>query len=126
MEWQPISEDKIWDDINEAWKRMTITQRNLWEVIRIMPEKWDQDPYGKPGGGFWVVAIIGNTVIWYNDIEDGYNRSTFSTYGVINEFWCNQDELERAIQSVINQINDGYNSQSNLGPPQPVKLKEQI
>lgn len=122
MEWQPISEEQLWDDINEAWKRMTIKQRNLWEVIRITPEKWSQDPYGNTGNGFWVVAIIGSTVIWYNDIEEGYNRSTFSKLGVINEFWCNQDELEWAIQGVINQIEDGYNSKINLGPPQPIEI----
>ena len=28
-------------------------------------------------GVFWVVGLIGRTVIWYNDIEEGFNRSAF-------------------------------------------------
>lgn len=28
--------------------------------------------YGDEGNGFWVVAIYGKNIIWYNDIEDGY------------------------------------------------------
>lgn len=101
MNWQPISEEKIWDDINSAWKRMSFQQRNFWEIIRIDPEKWIQNPWGEEGNGFWVVAIIGKTVVWYNDIEDGYNRSTFSKYGKINEYWCNQDELEWVVQHIM-------------------------
>ena len=24
-------------------------------------------------GGFWVVAIVGRNVIWYNDVEEGFD-----------------------------------------------------
>ena len=54
---------------------MSQEEMRLWEAIRIQPVKWQQDPYGIQGGGFWVVGIIGSTVIWYNDIEEGFNRS---------------------------------------------------
>ena len=50
----------------------------LWEVIKITPQKWSEKSYGKVGGGFWVVALVGCSAIWYNDIEDGFNRSPFS------------------------------------------------
>lgn len=118
MDWKPISEKAIWDDINSAWKRMSFEQKHMWEIIRINPEKWVQNPWGNDGGGFWIVALIGKTVIWYNDIEDGYNRSSFTKYGEINEYWCNQDELEWAVQHIINQFNDGYPSETKCGPPQ--------
>ncbi|WP_028582204.1 hypothetical protein [Desulfogranum japonicum] len=117
MKWQPIKEEEIWDDLNQSWKRMSYEQRNLWEVIKIIPEKWKQDPWGNAGDGFWVVAIIGKTVVWYNDIEEGYNRSTYSEYGKIEEYWCDQDELEWAIQKIINEIKDGYVSDPKFGPP---------
>jgi hypothetical protein len=119
MDWQPISEEKIWEDINYSWKRMSLNQRNIWEVIRIDPEKWKQDPWGNGGNGFWVVAIIGKTVIWYNDIEEGYNRSSYSNYGEISEYWCNQDQLEWVVQHIINEIKDGYASNSKCSPPVP-------
>ena len=120
MMWQPITEEQIWDKINEAWKRMTPPQRNLWEVIRIDPEKWKQEPWGKEGNGFWVVAIFGKTVVWYNDIEDGFNRSSYTNYGEIKEYWCNQNELELIVQHILNEIKDGYPSGGYCGPPEPL------
>jgi hypothetical protein len=104
MDWSPISETKIWDKINASFERMSPEQKKLWEVIKIIPEKWQQDPWGNAGKGFWAVAIIGNTVIWFNDIEDGFNRSTFNEYGKIGKYSCDQDDLEWTIQYVINQI----------------------
>ncbi len=120
MEWEPISEAELWDDINDAFDRMSLEQRKIWEIIKIDPEKWQQDPWGNEGEGFWAVAILGNNIIWFNDIEDGYNQSTYSKYGIINEYWCNQDELEWAVQNVINMLKDGYDSSTRLGPPQPI------
>ena len=86
---------------------MSAVQLRLWEAIRIEPEKWQQDPYGNQGAGFWVVALVGRTVIWYNDIEDGFNRSRYSSYGTIDDYWCNQDELELAVQYLINALAQG-------------------
>jgi len=120
MAWRSITEEELSDQINEAWKRMTIPQRNLWEVIRINPEKWKQEPWGSKGNGFWVVAIIGKTVVWYNDIEDGFNRSTYATYGEISEYWCNQDQLEWTVQHILNEIGEGCPSGGKLGPPEPI------
>ncbi|RZF51695.1 hypothetical protein EXE30_10820 [Acinetobacter halotolerans] len=110
MDWTPMEEVEILDTINASYSRMTLEQRRLWEVIKLYPQKWSQEPYGDIGNGFWVVAIIGNTVIWFNDIEDGFNRSSFFEFGKINEYYCNQDDLEWHIQNVLNQIRDGYDA----------------
>ncbi|TPN86666.1 hypothetical protein FJ987_06415 [Mesorhizobium sp. CU2] len=79
--------------INEATIDISAAERRLWEHISILPEKWKQEPYGTQGGGFWIVGLIGRNVIWYNDIEDGFNLSRYTTYGEIGEYWCNQDSL---------------------------------
>ncbi len=120
MKWKSTSEEEIWDDINSSWDRMTIPQRRFWEVVRIDPEKWQQHPYGDQGGGFWAVAILGRTVVWYNDIEEGFNRSTYSKYGEIGAYWCDQDELEWAILKLMNQVETGHPSGGFAGPPEPV------
>jgi hypothetical protein len=119
MSWEPISSDNLWDLINEACVRMDAQQARLWETIRITPEKWQQHPWGDEGGGFWVAGIIGETVVWYNDIEDGFNRSRYTRYGTINDYWCNQDELEHSVQQIMNMIANGYDSGPYFGPPQP-------
>lgn len=88
----------------------------LWRQIAIEPAKWQCPPSGDEGGGFWAVAIIDATVIWYNDIEEGFNRSTFCKHGTIDEYWC--DQLEFAI--VLNRLltNEVY---SSSGPPEPLR-----
>ena len=110
MDWKPISEERIWDNINSAYERMNFAQKRLWEVVKIDPEKWQEGSYGKVGGGFWVVAIIGKTVIWFNDIEDGFNQSKYNEHGEIDEYSCNQDELEWALQNLLNEIGGEYAS----------------
>ncbi len=107
LEWQPIAEKALRERVAQGEARMSSLQLRLWETIRIEPTKWKQQPYGDPGAGFWVVAIIGSTVIWYNDIEEGFNRSRYSSYGTIDDYWCNQDELELTVQYLMNAIEQG-------------------
>lgn len=59
---------------------------------------------GEEGGGFWVVAILGKSVIYYNDIEEGYNLSPFIKYGEIENYYCNQIELHEMIKSLFYEI----------------------
>jgi hypothetical protein len=116
MSWKPISEAEIWDLINNSYERMSLEQRRVWDVIRIMPQKWAEESYGGLGGGFWVVAIIGETAIWFNDIEGGFNRSSFNVFGIINEYFCNQDDLEWQVQNVIDNLKTGYDAAGYAGP----------
>ena len=118
MDWQPISEASLWDEINRAEARMTPQQARLWSAIRILPEKWRQAPYGAAGGGFWAVGLLGTIVLWYNDIEDGFNCSRWTRHGVIDEFWCNQDDLERAVQRLVDVVEAGRPLDGAGGPPQ--------
>ncbi|WP_457393444.1 hypothetical protein [Roseateles sp. P5_E1] len=117
MNWKPISEASLWDLINAGEARMNIQQARLWEAIRIQPAKWSEPTYGREGGGFWAVAVIGGMVVWFNDIEDGFNRSRYTSFGKIDEYLCNQDELEMAIQQVCNMLETGVDSASRCGPP---------
>ena len=118
--WKPISEGALRDLMNKAWGEMSLPQRRLWEVIKIDPVKWRENSYGEMGEGFWVVAIYGSTVIWFNDIEDGFNRSSWSSPGLIDEYWCNQDELQWTIQHVLDQRCDGISSGGHCGPVDPI------
>jgi hypothetical protein len=121
MEWKPIAEENLWELLNAARKRMNPLERRFWDAIRITPEKWRQTPYGNHGGGFWAVAVLGSTVVWYNDIEDGFNRSHYSRFGTIdeNEYWCNQDNLECVIRQLMNIVMTGEEPGGRFGPPIP-------
>lgn len=105
--WQPIPKEALFGRIEQGESRMTPGQLRLWTAVRVEPQKWKQDPYGREGNGFWVVGVIGQTVIWYNDIEEGFNRSRYSAHGIIDDYWCNQDELEVAIDYLMSALEKG-------------------
>lgn len=109
MDWMPISEVELWDLVIRAEARMSPQLSRVWQAIKITPQKWSEPSYGKEGGGFWVVAVIGENAIWYNDIEDGFNRSSYRHHGELDEYVCNQDELEVAVQGVLALIETGIN-----------------
>jgi hypothetical protein len=118
VDWEPITEQALRARVAQGKARMTAAQLRVWEAIRIDPEKWCQHPYGDAGGGFWVVAIVGRTVIWYNDIEDGFNRSRYSAYATIDDYWCNQDELEVTVQYLMNALERGSDLVQMIRKPQ--------
>ena len=120
MDWEPITREALQLEIDRGVAQMSSAQRRLWDAIGIVPKKWELHPWGDKGAGFWVVALIGQTVIWYNDIEDGFNRSYYSDFGVIDEYWCNQDELQWTIGHVLAELETGRGSGDRLGPPEPV------
>jgi hypothetical protein len=115
-----VNETDLLDEVNRDWNQMSLVQRRLWEVIKIPPQKWQQHPWGDAVGGFWVVAILGSTVVWFNDIEEGFNRSRYDRHGVIRDYWCNQDELGMTMQCLLDEIASGNPRGTYLGPPEPL------
>jgi len=116
MDWTPVTQAALLDNIFAAEGRMNPQVFRLWQAIRTAPEKWREKSYGAEGGGFWVVAIIGRKAIWYNDIEDGFNCSSYATAGELAEYFCNQDELEHAVQKILTIIESGNDSATRCGP----------
>jgi hypothetical protein len=119
MEWQPIAEGDLSNLIAIAVGVMEPRARSLWNLIRVRRVKWELHPWGDEGCGFWVVAVIGVQVVWYNDIEDGFNVSRYETPGAIAEYWCNQDELQHTMQALLRQIETGE-PPGKFGPPEPL------
>lgn len=79
---------------------------SFWNLIKIAPRKWQEKEYGNEGGGFWAVAILGNVVVFYNDIEEGFNLSSYNTYGHISEYWCEQSELDWTVKLLYRRMKE--------------------
>jgi len=91
--WQPITLKQLMTYIENLEFLFDERQKRFWDLIKITPQKWKELRMGEEGGGFWAVAVFGNNVMYYNDIEDGFNISSFTTYGKIDEYLCGQIEL---------------------------------
>jgi hypothetical protein len=70
-------------------------------------EKYRVEPFSAPIVRYGqtervvVVARNGDQVIYYEDVEDGFNVSPISPDGRVLEHWCNQDELRFALNAWI-------------------------
>ena len=120
MSWQPISLADLHSRIDEGVRQMTPSQLRLWRMVATPPEKWNLHPWGDAGGGFWAVAVIGRIVIWFNDIEDGFNKSAYIETGAIGEYFCNQDELHWSIGRLLGEQEGGHDPGQGVGPPQEI------
>ncbi|TMN33460.1 hypothetical protein [Pseudoalteromonas sp. S2755] len=105
--WKPVEKSWIDNDLENQFWLLDEPQQRFWNLIKVMPQKWQLSPIGDLGGGFYVVAIFGNQVLYFNDIEDGYNISEFKTFGVINDYFCNQNELHHSINYLYDKVSSG-------------------
>ncbi len=120
MRWEPTSREELQLDVYDRVQQMTSTQRRLWDLVEVAPQKWQLHTWGDKGSGFWFVALVGQTVVWYNDIEHGFNRSQYTESGVIDRCQCNQDALHETIGHLLIELETGRASGSHFGPPEPV------
>lgn len=86
---------------------MSPSQGAFWESVKIRPLEWSLSPWGDAGGGFRVVAKCSNVIVYYNDIEGGFECSCFSESGAIGEYGANQDELNRALSRMAERTEAG-------------------
>jgi hypothetical protein len=113
-----ITLDEIHELVCASETLMSSTEQRLWNLARIHPAKWRQEPWANAGDGVWVVGILGRQVIWYNDIECGFNISHYVSYGTIEQYFCNQDELHYVISALCRQIETGIEP-GKFGLPAP-------
>lgn len=102
--WTPISLAELKELILRGRLELEEELLNFWNLIKIEPEKWQEKDYVAEGGGFWVVAIFGNEVIYYNDIEEGFNVAEYEIYGHIKTCWANQDALNYTLLGLYERI----------------------
>lgn len=74
--------------------------RSAWERIRIEPQKWRCNLAAYSGHEFWAVAVSGNQVTWFNDIEDGFDTGPFQTRGVIDALTSNQNGFSAVLNAL--------------------------
>jgi hypothetical protein len=97
MSWEPITFEELSFEISKREIDMESNLFDFWNKVKITPVKWSEDEYGKEGNGFWVVAKYKNFVLYYNDIEEGFNISEFESEGKIKEYCAEQDELRISV-----------------------------
>ncbi|MCK5941671.1 MAG: hypothetical protein KAI24_06865, partial [Planctomycetes bacterium] len=103
MRWTPIELTELREWIDRGLAAASDEVRALYRQMQRQPTKWQLHPWGDLGGGFWVVGVLGSHVVWFNDIEEGFNHSVFVREGEIpgDQYWCNQDELHQCLARLL-------------------------
>ena len=107
MQIPPLSEAELTAMITAAEAELSPKEQRLWELIRISPARWSGGDYGRETDGFWAVGVFGDQVLWYNEIEEGFNLSPFTLYGKIDQLWCNQDDLNWVVARLLRFVREG-------------------
>ncbi len=115
MSWEPLSREDLVAEIEAALAERDDEVRAVWGQIRIQPEKWRCSPWGDEGGGFWAVAIDGDEVLWFNDIEDGFNRSPFTERGTIGAYGCEQRDFSSVLEAIAQANSERARSMLHVG-----------
>ena len=113
------SEEKLWDRINEGWSRMSRDQKLLWEAIKIIPAEWELRGHGP----CWIVGLVGQNAVYFNHLEDGFNRSPWKTLGILETYQSMQWELNEAIANELDILRSGYNPGPRTTGPLPGKFE---
>jgi hypothetical protein len=106
-EWKPISLATLSRHIELQEFLLTEDEKAFWHFIRINPEKWVDKGYQPEKVEFYVIAIFGRRVIYYNDIEEGFNLSEFDEYGWIRGGGANQNDFHEFISHLFTFITSG-------------------
>jgi hypothetical protein len=119
------------DDTSEDRKRATIAE--LKQILRqdlgacdaeqkALFDRYAVEPYTAPIVRYGqsetviVVARKDDEVIYWEDVEEGFNVSPIDKSGTILEHWCNQDELPHALNAWI----EGRSLSGRFGPARPI------
>ena len=98
MKWIAFAKKELMLELLMAEQNLNSDEEKYWNQIKISPEIWTcNDVFTE---NFWVVAKFNNWVIWYNDIEEGFNLSQYKIDGEIIEYGASQQELNLAIREL--------------------------
>ena len=114
-DWRPATIAEVQLIVNEDLKKCDVEQIAAFEKYAVEPYIAPIIRYGKEESAV-VVARKGNEVIYWEDVEEGFNFSPVDSNGQILEHWCNQDKLPLAVNAWI----EGRGLHGRCSPAKPL------
>ena len=98
--WTPATVDAVREIVEQDLSRCDAVQREVFARYAVAPYAAPIRRYGKMETVV-VVARQANEVIYWEDVEEGFNVSPVAPDGRVLNHWCNQDELGVALNRWI-------------------------
>jgi hypothetical protein len=99
-DWEPITAAELGLLIDEAVRVLSDQQRELFESIRVALRPCPIEREGKLES-VYVLGEFGGQVLFYEDVEEGFEFARLDADGVIREYFSNQFELRTVLQELI-------------------------
>jgi hypothetical protein len=97
--WRPTTREQLQRLVAEQLNSCTDAQRQFFEKHRVEPYSVSIRRLGKTEKVF-VVAQFGDLLLYYEDIEDGFELDRLDASGVIPKQGCNQFELRHVLHQL--------------------------
>ena len=98
--WHPISESELKELIDRELKNCTAEQQNLFARYRVAFYKIPIHRLGNLEEVF-VIAEVASGVIYYEDVEEGFEFDRVGEDGAIGTQGCNQFELRHVLSQLM-------------------------
>jgi hypothetical protein len=115
--WKPATIDDVKAILSAELKSCDAQQIEIFRRYSVEPFRAVITRYGKIESVV-VVAKKSDEVIYWEDVEEGFNISPTGPQGEVLEHWCNQDDLAVALNRLV-QPRDCRSG--NFDPARPLK-----
>jgi hypothetical protein len=102
MEWQAATIETVSKIVEDDLKECGGDEAAAFSKYRVEPYLSSINRYSRDESVV-VVARRQNEVIYWEDVEEGFNRSPVSVDGRILEHLCNQDDLRLALYAWVRE-----------------------
>jgi len=99
-----IDDEKVIQLINNAEFFLEGLPKDFWRLIKLNPIEIWETPEGSEIEFVWVVAIMGNRCIFYDELSKGFIISDYESHGELSENSLveNVQQLNELADNIIN------------------------
>ncbi|HEY4540624.1 MAG TPA: hypothetical protein VIG94_11540 [Faecalibacter sp.] len=100
--WTALPKKDLMMELFMAEQELEHTNETFWNSIKCSPEIWHcKDVIDD---NFWVIAKWKTFIVWYNDIEEGFNLSSFKRDGEFLQYQASKQGLNEALKKLKQKI----------------------
>lgn len=100
LDWKPATIAEVTQILQQDLAACDAEQAAMFHRCKVVPYAARIVRYGRPDSVI-VVARRENEVIYWEDVENGFNVSPIDEHGTVLEHWCNQDQLGVALNAWV-------------------------
>ena len=101
MTWRPASESEVSAIVEQDLSDCTEAEREFFERTRVVPFRRHQIARGALIEHVFAVAAWRDVVVFWEDVEEGFEVARVDSDGVIREYGASQWEIRHAINHLL-------------------------